>query len=75
MQRCRLLNMDHAVCADYEMLSAAVEACKGPNMSGNYHVGKIFTSDFFYHPQEKNLFPLLKKHEYLYADSFRLILG
>lgn len=38
-----------AACADYDMLSAAVEAA-GKN-GVKFKVGKVYTSDFFYYPQ------------------------
>ncbi|CAD7922864.1 unnamed protein product [Amoebophrya sp. A25] len=68
MQRSRLLNYDHAVCADWGLLEACVKACRehvDPSGGETVHVGKLFTSDFFYHPLEKTLFPLLKTHDYL----------
>lgn len=39
-----------SACADYEMLETAVQAAKHAGIS--YHVGKIYTSDFFYYPQD-----------------------
>ncbi|CAD7951894.1 unnamed protein product [Amoebophrya sp. A120] len=69
MNRTRLLDHDHAVCCDFELLKTCTESCDkilAENAKNeNYHVGKIFTSDFFYHPQEQTLYPLLKKHNYL----------
>lgn len=38
-----------AACADYDLLSTAVEAAKENNIP--YKVGKVYTSDFFYYPQ------------------------
>ena len=38
-----------AACADYDLLSTAVEAAKENNIPCN--VGKVYTSDFFYYPQ------------------------
>lgn len=39
-----------AACADYDMLETAVNAAKEKNIK--YKVGKVYTSDFFYYPQE-----------------------
>lgn len=39
-----------AACADYDMLETAVNAAKEKGI--NYKVGKVYTSDFFYYPQE-----------------------
>lgn len=38
-----------AACADYDLLSTAVEAAKENNIPCK--VGKVYTSDFFYYPQ------------------------
>lgn len=38
-----------AACANFEMLETAVAAARNKNIS--FHVGKVFTSDFFYYPQ------------------------
>ncbi len=38
-----------AACADYDLLSTAVEAAKENNIACK--VGKVYTSDFFYYPQ------------------------
>lgn len=38
-----------AACADYDLLSTAVEAAEENNIP--YKVGKVYTSDFFYYPQ------------------------
>ncbi len=39
-----------AACADYEMLAEAVENAKAQGC--RFNVGKVYTSDFFYYPQE-----------------------
>ena len=39
-----------AACADYEMLAEAVENAKAQGCK--FNVGKVYTSDFFYYPQE-----------------------
>lgn len=39
-----------AACADYDLLSTAVEVAKENNIKTR--VGKVYTSDFFYYPQE-----------------------
>lgn len=39
-----------AACADWDMLESAVDAAK--DLGIQYRVGKVYTSDFFYYPQE-----------------------
>ncbi len=39
-----------AACADYDMLETAVNAAKAKNIKTR--VGKVYTSDFFYYPQQ-----------------------
>lgn len=39
-----------AACADYDMLETAVNTAKEKNIK--YKVGKVYTSDFFYYPQQ-----------------------
>ena len=39
-----------AACADYDMLAAAVESAKERNVK--IRVGKVYSSDFFYYPQQ-----------------------
>lgn len=82
MNRRRLLNMDHAPCADWGLLRTCVDILDGKTAGFDeknfqdgaapkqeegkpaYHVTKVFTSDFFYHPNELELYPLLKKFGY-----------
>ena len=59
---------DHCCLADFDLLQACVAVCesKADTMFAGpkYHVSKVFSSDFFYHPQMAELFPLLKKYKY-----------
>jgi purine-nucleoside phosphorylase len=62
VNRARLNGRDMAAVADYAMLSAAVASAEENGLTA--HVGTIFTSDFFYDPDETS-FPLLEKYGYL----------
>merc|ERR1712194_618439 len=73
MNRMRLLDHDHCCLADFDLLNTCVKVCERksseePKLFGangaKYHVGKVFSSDFFYHPQMRELFPALKKYKY-----------
>jgi len=68
MNRMRMLDHDHCCIADYDLLSTAVKVCEvnAEKMftECKYHISKVFSSDFFYHPQMRELFPLLKKYGY-----------
>jgi len=68
MNRMRLLDHDHVCLADFDLLNACVQVCESKSgemfRDTKYHVSKVFSSDFFYHPQMRELFPLLKKFGY-----------
>ena len=49
VNRARYGGYDFAAIADYELLRTAVDVAEGHNKT--VHVGNVYTSDLFYHPQ------------------------
>ncbi len=74
MNRLKFLQLDSAASPDFGLLEKCVQACRAhPDFASGsandghgkkFHVSKIFTSDYFYHPMERQLYPLLKKFGY-----------
>ncbi len=58
VNRMRLMGHDFAAIADFGLLSSAVAAARARSIA--VHIGNVFSSDFFYHPQ-KELFDVLEK--------------
>lgn len=59
VNRIRFLDHDWAAIADYDLLSHATEAAREQKVP--VHVGNVFSSDFFYSPQEPQIFDVLEK--------------
>lgn len=71
MNRIKLCNFDQSATADFGLLSTAVKVCEetpglltGNGSAHKYHVSRFFSTDTFYHPMERELYPLLKKFDY-----------
>ena len=74
MNRNLFSGWDFPAMADYDMLSTAVNVANDPKLNlkdllkksnTNVHVGSVFTTDYFYHPREDEVFTQLSKHNIL----------
>ena len=61
VNRLRFMDHDYAAIADHGLVATAVEVARGHKVA--LHVGNVFSSDFFYHPQEEQLFGLGEKRD------------
>ena len=71
----RFNGFDMPASANFDMLRTAVDVAKDPKLEvkgmleeNNVHVGNVFTTDYFYHPQDGKLFPTLQKQNILAID-------
>jgi len=72
MNRMRFNGWDFPASADFDMLSTAAVISKTPEYlaqlkqtNSKVHIGNVFTSDYFYHPQDDVQMPMLTKHNIL----------
>jgi purine-nucleoside phosphorylase len=54
VNRLRFMDHDFAAIADHGLVATAVDVARGHEVT--LHVGNVFSSDFFYHPQQEGLF-------------------